>query len=131
MMIKMIERYFQFEDERGKLEGLINIGNWKELNLISSDKDMTRGNHYHKNTLELFIILSGRINVVCQKIVNGQLASEMTEKEVKTGDVFLIEPYINHIFYVLEDSQWINALSIPIEQNNPDIYRICPASTTS
>jgi len=62
-MIKILEPYFLFEDERGFLKGLINFGNWHEINLIYSQANSIRGNHYHKETEEIFIILEGKIKV--------------------------------------------------------------------
>lgn len=123
-MIKIIERYFQYSDDRGSLEGIINFGQWKEINLITSSSGSVRGNHYHKHTTEIFIILDGEIKVVTQKVQNGKLVGDAVEKNVKSGDVFLIEPFINHIFFVKKDSRWINVLSEAIKKTHPDIHRI-------
>ncbi|MBW2604805.1 MAG: WxcM-like domain-containing protein [Deltaproteobacteria bacterium] len=122
-MLKFIKPYFMYEDKRGALEGLINFGEWKEINLISSLAGIERGNHYHKETLELFIILEGKINVIVQKVKDGKLLGSKAERIVKGGDVFLIDPFINHTFRVLNDAKWINVLSTKIDPQNPDIHR--------
>src|ERR1035437_2350243 len=119
-MIRFIDNYFRHFDERGSLIGLINEGTWKEINIITSKKDIVRGNHYHNYTLELFIILEGEIEVTVQSIE----CDSMEKHLVRSGDVFIIEPMINHIFSAKKDSKWINALSRKIEQANPDIHRI-------
>ena len=58
-MIHHIERYFRHSDPRGSIEGLIQWGTWKEINLIRSEKNCWK--YYHQNTIELFIILEGII----------------------------------------------------------------------
>jgi len=123
-MIKMLKRYFTHKDDRGCLEGIINFGEWKELNIITSSFNTIRGNHYHKETTEIFIILDGEIKVVAQKVVGKKLVGEPFEEIVKAGDVFMIEPMINHTFYLLKDSRWMNLLSEPMARNNSDIHRL-------
>jgi len=123
-MIQIIKRYFTDRDERGKFEGLINFGNWREFNIVETNANVTRGNHYHKKTKEIFIILKGVVKVTAQNIVKNKLTGDTEEKILKKGDVILIEPYVNHIFYILEKSKWINILSQIIQKDSPDIHRI-------
>lgn len=121
-MLKIKARYFQSHDERGTIEGLINIGTWREINKISSVAGSIRGKHYHKKTQELFIILDGRIKVFLEKIENNIVISTDCV-EVRAGDVFIIAPYIQHTFTVIADAVWLNALSEPFDQRNPDFFR--------
>lgn len=123
-MLHFVNRYFVHIDERGSIEGLINTGYWKEMNLITSDSGVVRGNHYHKKTYELFIILEGKIKVFTQRIREGELVDKAIENCVKEGDVFIIDPMTNHVFIPLKPSRWINALSEPIDKDDPDFYRI-------
>lgn len=123
-MIKIIERYFKQKDDRGSLEGIINHGEWREINIITSSAGSVRGNHYHKQIAELFIILDGEITVVAQEVRDGNLVGDIAERNVTTGDVFLVEPFTNHTFYVRKDSRWINVLSRAITKSDPDIQRI-------
>jgi dTDP-4-dehydrorhamnose 3,5-epimerase-like enzyme len=123
-MIKFIKNYFEHKDEKGSIRGLVNFGQWEEINIIESEAGVKRGNHYHKYTQELFIILEGRIKILLQKVINNQLVGEIKEYEVQKGDVFLIETSINHIFIILEKSRWINVLSKKIEKQLTDIIRV-------
>lgn len=123
-MIKFIDNYFTHEDNRGTINGLIQTGLWGEINIITSKSNTIRGNHYHKNTTELFIILDGEIEVTLQKVKNNQLIETQETVKVSTGDVFMIQSMINHTFKVLQDSQWINVLSKPMSGNNLDFFRI-------
>lgn len=122
-MIKLIERYFKNKDDRGALEGLINFGEWKEINMVTSVENCIRGNHYHRNTKELFIILDGSIRVIVQKVENQKLTGQAEEKIVNEGDVFIVEPFTNHTFYILKSARWINVLSEPIDKNSSDIHK--------
>ena len=121
-MISVIPRYFEHGDARGSIAGLINTGVWREINLISSDAGVTRGGHYHKNTEECFAILSGQVRVLLEK--RDEHGEWLREEHLFTaGDVFIVHPWVVHTFVVTEKSQWINMLSTPIDQNQPDFYK--------
>jgi dTDP-4-dehydrorhamnose 3,5-epimerase-like enzyme len=123
-MIKFIENYFQHKDDRGSITGLLNFGQWEELNIIESEAGVKRGNHYHKYTQELFVILDGRIKISLQNVEDDKLIGEIEEYEVRQGDVFMIETNTNHVFDILEKSRWINLLSIKTDEKLPDIVRV-------
>jgi len=123
-MIIRVEHYFTHRDSRGSITGLINDGVWKEFNIITSESDIIRGNHYHKHTTELFMILEGCIKVKTQYVHDGQLIGEISEDKVHANDVFLIRPLINHTFEVLEASRWINVLSEKMDEENLDMFCI-------
>lgn len=123
-MIEFIPNYIEYSDERGYFLGLINFGNWKEINIICSEADTVRGNHYHKNTNELFLILEGKIKITLQKVLDNKvLDNEKKTFDVQEGDVFLIKKNVNHIFETIEYSKWINVLSQKLNIDNPDIHR--------
>lgn len=119
-MIKFIRNYYNFHDDRGSFIGLVNSGTWKEINLITSDKNSIRGGHYHKNTIETFIILDGEIDV---KVYLPNYPDEYEVYNVKAGDVFMIKPMVVHTFYVKSSAKWINLLSNKMDMNSPDIYK--------
>ena len=123
-MIEFIPNYIEYSDKRGSFLGLINFGNWKEINIICSEADSVRGDHYHKNTDELFLILEGKIKITLQKVLDNKvLDSEKKIFDVQEGDVFLIKNNVNHIFETIEYSKWINVLSQKLNIDNPDIHR--------
>lgn len=117
--MKIIKPYFNFDDERGHIKGIINQGSWEEINYVFSKKGTIRANHYHKNLKELFIILEGIINI---HFFNIKTPDQIEIKTAKKGDVFLFEKEIFHRFEVMEDSIWLNVLSQKIDPNNPDIH---------
>ena len=105
-MIEFISNYFEHSDERGSFQGLVNFGNWEEINIISSEAHSIRGNHYHKYTDELFIILEGRIKITLQNVLtNKKLGKKKKTFEVLKGDVFFIKKNVNHIFETIEFSR--------------------------
>ena len=123
-MIEFIPNYIEIPDKRGSFLGLINFGNWKEINIICSEADTVRGDHYHKHTDELFLILEGKIKITLQKVLDNKvLDNEKKTFDVQEGDVFLIKKNVNHIFETIEYSKWINVLSQKLNIDNPDIHR--------
>ena len=119
-MIQFIKNYYNFHDNRGNFVGLVNFGAWREINLITSDKNSIRGGHYHKNTIETFIILDGEIDV---KVYLHNYPDQYKVYFVKAGDVFMINPMVVHIFYVKTAAKWINLLSNKMDMDSPDIYK--------
>ncbi|HSS21914.1 MAG TPA: cupin domain-containing protein [Pyrinomonadaceae bacterium] len=111
--------YLNKVDERGGFWG-ITQESWAEVNFIETQAGQIRGNHYHKETRELFFIISGEIDVVIEDLNSGQ----RVELSVTKGDIFLIEPYELHTFHVRTDAKWINMLSKPVDQENPDFHQV-------
>lgn len=121
-LFHIVPRYFEHVDARGSITGLLNIGVWREVNLISSDAGMTRGGHFHKVTEECFVILSGQIRVLFRKCNKpGEWRKE--ECLFGAGDVFIVRPWVEHTFVVLEKAQWINLLNMPVDQIQPDFHK--------
>lgn len=121
-MYKLINNYFKHEDERGSITGLIDFGNWQEMNLITSKSGSIRGGHYHELTEELFYILEGTIKIKLENINTKEKSTIIAN----TNDVLLIQPNVIHTFEMLTDSKWINLLSIKNNTKQPDIYKITP-----
>lgn len=122
-MIQKLQPYVEYHDARGSLIGIINQGQWVEMNLVSSLSGTIRGNHYHQTTQELFIVLEGEIEVSCQQILGGFAIGEIETSRFLPGDVFIVSPMVNHVFKVLSPAKWINALSQIMDSQNPDLHR--------
>jgi dTDP-4-dehydrorhamnose 3,5-epimerase-like enzyme len=115
--MKRIEPYMRREDARGKLIGLMNEGLWEEFNYLETGAGQVRGNHYHAQTLELFFIIDGEIDIV---IVRPD--GEVINDHLVAGDMVLIEPGETHTFYCLTNTRWINFLTHRFDQDNPDLH---------
>jgi mannose-6-phosphate isomerase-like protein (cupin superfamily) len=121
-LYQIIPHYFKSADARGNIVGLLNTGLWRELNLISSDAGVTRGGHYHKETEECFVILSGRIRVEFR--IPVEAGGWFREEHLfGAGDVFIVKTQVEHTFFILEKAQWINLLTKPIDQEYPDFHK--------
>lgn len=120
-MYQIIPSYFEHNDERGTVRGLLNSGVWKEINFISTEANCERGRHYHKETIECFIMLSGSVRVTFHrpKFDNGW---QVEERVFTEGDVFKIFPGVEHRFVTEDKCEWINLLSIPFDKSNPDFH---------
>jgi dTDP-4-dehydrorhamnose 3,5-epimerase-like enzyme len=113
-MIKMLKPYFSFPDQRGLIIGLCQEGSWKEVNIISSRKGTRRGDHYHKDTNELFIMLKGLVKVHLQSVAEKDRVMTVV---MKANDAFIVLPNTNHTFEILEESVWINMLDRVVEND--------------
>jgi uncharacterized RmlC-like cupin family protein len=121
-LFRRIEKYFEHSDTRGSIQGIINTGTWREANLINSDVGAIRGQHYHKLTEECFIILSGKISVKFRKPID--VGAEITDHAIfLAGDVFIVNPFVEHTFEILEKAQWINLLSVSMDSDHADFYK--------
>ena len=116
-----IAPYFLHTDARGSIRGLLAEGTWKEVNFITSEAGATRGRHYHRETEECFVILAGKIQVSLRRPTEAGDETEVVI--VCAGDVFAVPPTVEHTFDVLEDAQWINLLSKPMDSAVPDFHR--------
>ncbi|MGB0696321.1 MAG: cupin domain-containing protein [Rhodospirillaceae bacterium] len=114
--MKRLAPYMTRGDDRGQMTG-ITQDLWHEANFVESKAGIARGRHYHKDTEELFYIISGHIKVETIRMADGHRA----ETTLTDGDILLIEPGEWHLFTTLTDSRWINMLSKAFDPNNPDM----------
>jgi len=114
--VNKLKPYQVFEDDRGKLIGIMNDAQWEEFNYLETKAGNVRGNHYHEHTRELFFIIEGRGKLEIS-IKNGKTVSY----DFKEGEIILIEPGETHTIHCLVDTKWINALSTRFDTDNPDI----------
>ena len=116
----MLEPYRQFSDSRGLMRGVINDGHWEEINYIETAAGCTRGGHYHRDTRELFLLISGTIRVRVRP-ANGRATKEY---RLSGGSIFVVEPGEAHWFETETPCTWINVLSKRIDQKAPDIVPV-------
>ncbi|MBF0266849.1 MAG: sugar nucleotide-binding protein [Gammaproteobacteria bacterium] len=119
LLKRLIYPYFSYYDQRGGMLGITQNQSWEEINYVEAVQWAIRGGHYHKETLEGFFIIEGRIRVETQKLNSKRYNQFFVEK----GDIFFIEPNTIHTFYVLENSKWINFLDKSMKLNHEDLHR--------
>ena len=111
--------YFTYYDKRGGMMGIVQDNHkWEEINYIEAVQWAVRGGHYHKETHEGFYIIDGKIKVETSQLGSDKKHSFIVEK----GDIFFIEPYTIHTFYIIENAKWINFLSKAMKIGNKDIH---------
>ena len=117
--MQILSPYMQNSDERGCFMG-ITRDQWAEVNFIETVANQVRGNHYHKQTRELFFIVAGEVEIVVENTLSG----ERHEFCARKGDMFVVEPYELHTFRTRTDAQWINMLSQALDPHTPDFHRL-------
>ena len=118
---RSIAPYFSHKDARGSICGLLAEGAWREVNLITSEAGTTRGRHFQRDTEECYVILMGKIQVSLRLPTHS--GDQIDSVIVSAGDVFAVPPLVEHTFHVLENAQWINLLSKPMDSVQPDFHR--------
>jgi len=107
-----------FSDDRGKIETISAGQEWREINQFTSMPGKKRGNHYHKETLELIYVVKGKIEIECVNVRTG----EKQAAEISRGQGVLIEPYEKHTVDILEPTVWIALLSKEYNNTSPDVH---------
>ncbi|WP_430510130.1 WxcM-like domain-containing protein [Gottfriedia solisilvae] len=91
-----------FVDKRGSLKKIVmksQLAEYiqiEEVYLLYSEKGSVRGNHYHKKTLEYFVIVSGKAKVALKNLETGTLE----EINISSSDnlILKVTPYVVHAF---------------------------------
>jgi dTDP-4-dehydrorhamnose 3,5-epimerase-like enzyme len=121
MEIRKLAYYMQRHDERGLFRGLVNSGDWREINLVQSSAGTVRGNHYHKETHEVIFLLYGEAEVTFQNIHDPH---EQIVFHLSAGEGIEVTPYILHTLRYLTDSEHIALLSHPFDPADPDLHTL-------
>lgn len=100
-------------DNRGSLIQ-VNTGEWKQLNHLIINKGEGFGGHYHKHKKELFYVIKGTAVFSIWNIQNDEAEYIF----LKQGECLLIEPNDYHVLYAVEDSEIIELLNEPYNQED-------------
>jgi len=107
--MKLLKIEFQHKDKRRTLTQLLTA-DIKQVNVYEAHHGEELGNHFHKETIEYFYILSGSM-----KYNNKQI--------LKKGDIFHPELGERHTVKVLSDkATFMTFLTKPYDKETPDIY---------
>ncbi len=115
----LVYPYFRHSDARGSITGLLQEGEWREINFVESKKGCVRGGHYHKSTQEGFFVIEGKMRVALSDLKGGK----KREFIAGAGDFFAVPSGTLHTFEILESAKWINLLSKPMKAGGKDIWR--------
>ena len=91
-----------FEDARGTITDILANEEIQFVTIITQAKGTTRGNHYHKETLQWNYVLQGELKLLTQ-FPDGPVVSTI----LKPGDIALTEEHERHALEALEDSVFL------------------------
>ncbi|HEV8370753.1 MAG TPA: cupin domain-containing protein [Pyrinomonadaceae bacterium] len=91
-----------FEDERGQITDILAKEEIQFVTLITQAKGTTRGNHYHKETVQWNYVLQGKLKLLTQ-FPDSPVISTLLE----VGDLAVTEQQERHALEALEDSVFL------------------------
>jgi dTDP-4-dehydrorhamnose 3,5-epimerase-like enzyme len=121
MLAKKLSHYMDRKDSRGSFQGLINKGNWREVNFASTYAGEMRGGHFHKKTREIIFLVRGEAEVELKDVRNPEKGEKFI---LQQGEGIEIEPYILHTIKYLQESEQIALLNQPFDPSEPDLHTI-------
>jgi perosamine synthetase len=111
------------QDERGQIIDILGPTPIEYVTLITSARGVSRGNHYHRDTVQTVYILEGRLKLLSQR-PNEAVVATILER----GDLCTTEPLERHAMLALEDSVFLVFTRGPRGGDNyeADTYRVDP-----
>lgn len=106
-------------DKRGEFLGVTNSRTWKEINLIKTNPNEIRGNHYHKHTFEYIFLQKGKAEVELMDVNSPREKSRFLLSE---NEGVLVRPNTLHTFLYLEESEQISLLDCVFDMATPDLH---------
>ena len=100
--MKVTHPRYSHKDERGEITDILAKEDIQYVTLITSAQGTTRGNHYHKKTIQFVYILGGKVKLLSQ-MPGGPVVVVILEK----GDLAVNEPMERHAMIALEDSEFM------------------------
>jgi dTDP-4-dehydrorhamnose 3,5-epimerase-like enzyme len=97
------QKKINFEDERGTIMDIFSNVSIEHATIIHSKKGSVRGNHYHKETVQMDFIVSGQIRILSQKV--GE--EKITEAILNANDLIVHQPSEAHTMIALEDTIFV------------------------
>lgn len=118
MKPQKIKPSFIRKDKRGIFVEAVNGSSWKSISFGNMKKGAIMGNHYHKKTLVLFFIISGKVRVDTISIKT----KEKSSFEINKNEGYLFEPNCSHAINFLENSTFLMAKSLAYNAKDDDTF---------
>lgn len=115
---RILRPTFTREDERGLLRELLNEGEWRSIVTGEMVASSNMGNHYHKETLVFFFLLTGRADVILEDVATGERGT----LQLRALEGIIFQTYESHVLTFTEPTQYIMLKSLPYDPANPDTY---------
>lgn len=111
--MELIKPEFQHKDLRRTLTQLLTA-DLKQINVYECKKGTILGDHFHKETIEVFYVIKGRIKY------NERPAA------ILPGQAFIVPPLENHKLRCITRVKLMSFLSKPFVQEDSDTYKLEP-----
>lgn len=111
-----------FEDNRGKSYTFNFDENIKESNITITKAGSKRGFHYHKNTVEYILVISGEIKLYLINLLTSH--DKIKNYVLKENEMIKIDPFIFHWSEFDKDTVYINFLNNQFNKKNPDLLTL-------
>jgi hypothetical protein len=119
----VLRGYCTLFDARGEFQGIINQGNWQEVNIVHSCALTTRGGHYHRQTTEIIFLLKGKADV---ELAPFERLNEKSRVTLLAGQGVQVLPLTVHTLHYLEDSTHLQLLNLRFDPTQQDLVAIDP-----
>lgn len=87
-------------DKRGAIIDILEGVPIEHIGLVTFEKGVIRGNHYHKKQTQYSYLLEGEIKLVIRKATGGKVSTKIT----KPGDFISIPPGFIHAYIATKKS---------------------------
>jgi dTDP-4-dehydrorhamnose 3,5-epimerase-like enzyme len=98
-----------FVDARGRIDNYELVFPVNMANIITSESNTLRANHYHPEQLQQVLIISGKYISVYKDLTNPD--SEIKNHIVQAGDLVVTPPMVAHTMIFLEKTIFVNLVS--------------------
>ena len=119
--VKTITSYCKFADKRGEFLGILNSGNWQEINLVQTNESATRGGHYHRKATEIIFLIEGQAQVILAPYDDLERSQEYT---LEPSHGIQIPPYTAHRFIYQAKSKHLQLLDLRFDPMNEDLFAV-------
>ena len=107
--MKLLEPEFEHKDDRRLLQQLFTA-DVKQVNYYRAKRGAVLGKHFHKETVEYFLITKGTIIYNESKVLNK-------------GECFVVYPEEEHTLDCITDVDLVSFLSKPYSEEEKDIWK--------
>lgn len=122
--MKITKTVVNHEDERGIIRDIMTHTDVDAITLVTIAPGATRGNHFHKQTMQYDYIISG--TALCRTRNNE--SGEIEDATVEAGDFITHPAGTAHAYQGIEDVVMISATHGPRQgdQYEEDTFRLSP-----
>ena len=106
-----------YKDSRGRIL-FLKVNLFTNLNIIVSKKNSIRGNHYHKKTIQFFLLLSGSVDLFIYDRINNK----RRKYNIKEGYIYKIDKNLIHTFKFKKLSKMLEFNNIINDYKNDTYY---------